>query len=237
MGLLSKLFNTFKRIRLNNRNAVVGQSLDYLLLSSLYAEQQSAYLNSYETGLPKSTLIEILEEYSAIYNKEQALTVLQDLKKRNTDANLEIVFSAFDNKDNAVEILKRNLPNDEYEFKLYIAMYRSLNTIVDELIAENIITHYSQISSVKDSAFDYGKGAFLARCCFELGYLSENEMKLYLEESYYELKTVCSTWSQYVASYVLGRAIWGGSHNSGMIQIGLDLLHHKKSPLKDKTYL
>lgn len=54
MAFPLKLLNTFKSIRLNDKNAVYGSSLDHLLVGSMYAEQQSAYLNSYETGINKS---------------------------------------------------------------------------------------------------------------------------------------------------------------------------------------
>ena len=73
MVFLSKIFNAFKSIRLNDKNVVVGQQLDYLLISSMYAEQQSAYLNSYETGLSKSILKTILEDYWSIFDKDGAI--------------------------------------------------------------------------------------------------------------------------------------------------------------------
>ncbi|MDR6969555.1 hypothetical protein J2X31_003588 [Flavobacterium arsenatis] len=237
MGFFSKLLNTFKSIRLNEKNAVNGQLLDHLLVGSMYAEQQSAYLNSYETGLNTSIIKELVESYWDIYSKEDALLILQDLHDRNQDNYLDIVYKAFEDKENYVQILKSDLPNEKEVFEYYLNLYRKLNNIVPELIEHKVITNFSEIKKTKDSGWNYGRATFLARCCFELGYLTENELKDYLEKTYKALKINCSTWKEYTTSYIFGRAIWGGPNNSGMIQIADDLLNHPKSPLNRKNYL
>lgn len=237
MSLFSKIFNSFKSIRLNGKNGLTGHSLDCLLISSMYAEQQSAYLNSYETGLNKSDLKTIVETYWDIYNRDNAIEILQDLQGRNQDLNVDVVYNAFESRENYVEILKSNLPKEEGVFEYYLDLFRKLNNIVPEIIEQNVITNFSQIKKTKDIAWNYGRAAFLSRCCYDLGYLSEIELKDYLEKSYKELKHHCATWKEYTASYIFGRAIWGGSNNDGMIQIADDLLNNEKSPLKGKNYL
>ncbi|MBS7229671.1 DUF1266 domain-containing protein [Flavobacterium psychroterrae] len=237
MSVFSKIFNAFKSIRLNDKNKVVGQQLDYLLISSMYAEQQSAYLNSYETGLSKSTIKTILEDYWSVFDKETAIAILLDLQERNQDQYINVVYSAFENKENYVAILKSDLPNEEEIFQEYLQIYRSLNNVIPELLEQNVIKNFAQIKKIKDSAWNYGRGSFLSRCCYEAGYLSETEMKEYLRNSYVGIKNYCLTWEEYTISYIFGRALWGGSNNSGMIQIADDLLHNAKSPLKDKKYL
>lgn len=237
MGFFSKILNSFKSIRLNEKNAVNGYLLDHLLVGSMYAEQQSAYLNSYETGLNKSDITKLVEDYWEIYNQEQAVEILQSLHSRNQDENIAIVYKALDDKANYVEILKSNLSSEEGVFENCLALFRKLNNLVPELIEQKIITNFSQIKTTKDSAWNYGRAVFLARCCFELGYLSENELKEYLAKSHADLKKYCSTWQEYTTSYIFGRAIWGGANNGGMVAIANDLLNNENSPLKNKTYL
>lgn len=97
MNLFSKIFNAFKSIRLNDKNAVNGEQLDYLLISSMYAEQQSAYLNSYETGLGKSTLKTILEDYWNVFDKNDAMEILLDLQNSSVNCltnNFKISFNS-----------------------------------------------------------------------------------------------------------------------------------------------
>lgn len=237
MSLLSKIFNAFKSLQLNDKNVLTGRSLDHLLVGSMYAEQQSAYLNSYETGLSKSNIKKLLEKYWGIYDRNNALEILQDLHERNQDLNIDVVYNAFENKANYVEILKSNLPKEEGVFEYYLDVYRKLNNTVPDLIEQKVFTDFSQIRKTKDTAWNYGRGAFLARCCYESGYLSEAELKDYLEKSYTALKQHCQTWKEYTTSYIFGRAIWGGADNNGMIFIAEDLLNNEKSPLKNKGYL
>lgn len=237
MGFFSKILNSFEDIRLNKKNEVRGYLLDHLLIGSMYAEQQSAYLNSYETGLNKSYVGKLVETYWGIYNQNQAIEILQSLHNRNQDENMNIVYKAFEDRENYVDILKSNLPNENDIFEYYLNLFRKLNNIVPELIEQKIITTFSQLKKTKDSGWNYGRGVFLARCCYELGYLSENELKEYLAKSYSDLKKYCSTWQEYTTSYIFGRAIWGGANNNGMVQIANDLLHNDNSPLKNKTYI
>ncbi|WP_264550592.1 DUF1266 domain-containing protein [Flavobacterium sp. N2038] len=237
MGFFSKILNSFKSIRLNKKNEVRGYLLDHLLIGSMYAEQQSAYLNSYETGLNKSDIDKLVETYWGIYNKDQAIEILQSLHNRNQDEYMDVVYKAFEDRENYVDILKSNLPKEDDVFDYYLNLFRALNNIVPELIEQKIMTTFSQIKKTKDSGWNYGRSAFLARCCYELGYLSENELKEYLAKSYTDLKKYCSTWQEYTTSYIFGRAIWGGTNNNGMVQIANDLLNNDNSPLKNKTYL
>lgn len=237
MSIFSKLINAFKNLRLNDKNVVIGLQLDHLLISSMYAEQQSAYLNSYETGLDKATLKTILEDYWEIFDKDDAIEVLSDLQNRNQDEYLDIVYNAFENRENYVAILKSNLPDEEDVFKHYVEIYRKLSNVVPELVEQGVFQDFSAIKNIRDTAWNYGRGAFLSRCCYEAGYISEVELIEYLQKSHTGLRNYCRTWKEYTTSYIFGRAIWGGSNNDGMIQIADDLLNSEKSPLKNKIYL
>jgi hypothetical protein len=203
----------------------------------MYAEQQSAFLNSYETGLDKGTLKTILEDYWEIFDKDDAIEVLSDLQNRNQDEYLDIVYIAFENRENYVAILKSNLPDEEDVFKHYVEIYRKLSNVVPELVEQNVFQDFSAIKNIRDTAWNYGRGAFLSRCCYEAGYISEVELIEYLQKSHTGLRNYCRTWKEYTTSYIFGRAIWGGSNNDGMIQIADDLLNSEKSPLKNKIYL
>ncbi|REC62539.1 DUF1266 domain-containing protein [Chryseobacterium pennae] len=237
MGILSKFLSSFKSIRLNDKNTVNGYLLDHLLIGSMYAEQQSAYLNSYETGVNRSDIIKLIETYWGISDQNQAIETLQSLHDRNQDENLDIVYKAFENPENYVDILRSNLSNEDEAFEYYLDHFRKLRKAVPELIEQKIITDFSQLKKIKDSGWNYGRSVFLARCCYELGYISEKEIIEYLAKSHRELKKYCSTWKEYTISYIFGRAIWGGGNNNGMVQIADDLLNNNRSPLKNKIYL
>lgn len=237
MAFLSKFLNSFKSMRLNDKNIVNGYLLDHLLVGSMYAEQQSAYLNSYETGLNKPHIIKLVETYWEISDQNQAIEILQSLHYRNQDENLDIVYKAYENSENYVEILRSNLSDEEGAFEYYLGLFRKLKSVVPELIEEKIITDFAQLKKAKDSGWNYGRSVFLARCCCELGYISEKELMAYLAKAHEELKRYCSSWKEYTTSYIFGRALWGGGNNNGMVQIANDLLNNSQSPLKNKVYL
>lgn len=237
MGLLSKFLNSFKSMRLNDKNRINGYLLDHLLVGSMYAEQQSAYLNSYETGVDKSDITELVETYWGISDQDQAIEILQSLHTRNQDEDIDVVYKAFENSENYVDILRLNLPNEESVFEYYLNLFRTLKNVVPELIEQKIITDFTQLKKIKDSGWNYGRSVFLARCCHELGYISEKELIEYLAKSHRELKKYCSTWKEYTTSYIFGRAIWVGGSNNGVVQIANDLLNNHQSPLKNRTCL
>ncbi|WP_253468527.1 DUF1266 domain-containing protein [Flavobacterium sp. HSC-61S13] len=237
MSVFFKIINAFRSIRLNTKKGLQGMPLNYVLVSSMYAEQQSAYINSFETGLRKSILKKLLEDYWHIGDKNAAVETLLDLQNRNDDTYINVVYGAWAVKDDYVDFLKSNLPEEEDAFKYYIGIYRKLKNVVPELIELGVIKEFSDLKTIKDSGWNYGRAAFLARCCFEMGYISEVEMQQYLENGYLGLKKYCKTWEEYTISYILGRAIWSGANISGMVQIAEHLLQNEKSPLKRRAYI
>lgn len=226
MSFLKKIFSAFSDFRLNNNQPLYGQQLDQILVGSMYASQQSAYLNSFVTGLSHNEIKKLLQDYWGIYNSEDAKKTLSSLIEKNNDTYISIVYEAYKNKDNYVEILKSGLPDDENIFRQYLQIYRKLSNVIPEVTAQGLFENYSVLEKTKDAGWNYGRASFIARCCFEMDYLSENELKQYLEASYNGLKKYCKTWREYTSSYVYGRALSGGSHNSGMISIAEDLLNN-----------
>lgn len=237
MSFLKKIFRAFSGLRLNNDQPLSGLQLDHVLVGAMYAAQQTAYLNSYETGLSKGEVQNLLQNYWDIHTIQNAQEVLSSLIERNNDPYISVVYEAYENKSDYVEILKSGLPDDEITLQEYVQVYRKLSNVIPEVTAQGLFENYAVLKRTKDAGWNYGRGSFIARCCFEAGYLTKNELQQYLEESYKGLKKHCKSWSEYTSSYVYGRALWGGSHNEGMISIATDLLNNKKSPLSEKTYL
>lgn len=237
MNFLKKFLSAFSGLQLNDDQPLQGQQLDYILVSSMYASQQSAYLNSYVTGLDKGIINKLLQDYWGIYSSEEANKTLNSLIERNNDPYISVVYKAYGNKESYVDILKSGLPDDENTFQEYVQLYRELGNVIPEIIAAGLFENYAALERTRDTGWNYGRATFIARCCFEMGYLSENELKQYIEVSYNGLKNFCKTWKEYTSSYVYGRALAGGPHNNGMISIAEDLLNNEKSPLKAKKYI
>lgn len=237
MGFLRKIIRAFSGLRLNTDQPLSGKQLDHVLVGAMYAAQQSAYLNAYATGLSKSEVKQLLQDHWGIYNTEDAHEELTSLIERNNDPAIAVVYEACENKANYVEILKSGLPEDENTFQHYVQVYRKFNNVIPQVMAQGLFENFAVLKRTKDAGWNYGRSAFIARCCFEMGYLTEKELRQYLETGYQGLKAYCKTWKEYTSSYVYGRALWGGSHNEGMIAIGENLLKNPKSPLKEKQFI
>lgn len=237
MGFFSNFFNAQKNVRINKENGVNGIFLNHLLTSSMYAEQQSAYLNSYETGLNQSDIKNIIENTWYILNKEDVLETLEDLLYKNQDEQMNVVYLTYNNSSNYVEILKTKLPYNQDIFIHYLEIYEEFKKVVPELIENEVIKDASELTHIKDSGWNIGRASFLARCSYELGYLNKEELIVFLEKCYSELKKYCNTWKEYTKSYILGGAIWDDSNNNEMISIANRLLNNENSPLKNKTYI
>ncbi len=233
MGFFSKLLGAFKSIRLNEQEGLLGQELKHVLVSSMYAEQQGAYLNSYATGIKNDMRKTILEEYWSVFNREDALQTLDYLLDKYNNNQISVLFKALASPNNYSEIIKREIAETELEEA--IDTFRNLREVTNEMISSKFISNANELSSAGESGWHAGRGAFIARCCYEMNYISEIELKQYLLKFYTELKKSCKNWEEYTKSYVLGRALWGGSNNGGMIAIANDLLTNDKSPLKNNT--
>jgi hypothetical protein len=233
MGFFSKLLGALKSIRINDQAALQGTDLKHVLVSSMYAEQQNAYLNSYATGIKNDERKKILEDYWSILNREDALLKLDYLLDKYNHHQIDTLFKALASPNNYAEIIKSEIAEDEMEEA--VNTFRNLRVVTNELIASKFIANIDEFNVIGESGWHSGRGAFIARLCFEMNYISELELKQYLLKFYTELKKKCKTWEEYTKSYVLGRGLWGGSNNDGMIFIANDLLTNDKSPLKHNT--
>lgn len=232
MNIIPKLLRMIRGMRINKKAALSGHELDLVLVSSMYAAQQIAYLNSYTLGIGKNELQTMLSQYWQITDKESAFEILQHLKEKHQDPYQDILYRAYENEGDS-EVILSEIPQELYSE--YVYYLECIQTAVKELVEANYIKDYSEIKHIKDSGWNLGRGAYIARVIYDLGWIDGEALKEILETFYQQLKSCCNTWEEYVKSYVFGRAIWGGSYNHGMMQVGNDLLNNNKSPLKGKT--
>lgn len=71
----------------------------------------------------------------------------------------------------------------------------------------------------------------MARACYDMKYISEDEAWHYINHAYEMVHSRFSSWHDFAMSYVIGRALWGGksASNSGMMYMAEDLLKSEKS--------
>lgn len=108
-GTLKKIFKALSGPQINKENPLHGQQLKEVLISSMYASQQSAYLNSYETGLDRSLRWEILRNWWSITDRQSAIETLSYLLHSGYLDLFQTVLKAFrDQSGNYAEIICRH---------------------------------------------------------------------------------------------------------------------------------
>lgn len=224
-------------LRLNKKNGLTGKKLDHVLTSSMYAMQDWAYLNSYETGLSHQQLEALVGHYWKIKDRHAGLEIINHLMKRNRSENLDALYVAYEIADYP-QYLKFKLYEDEEEIiKEYIKYFDRLKIIVPQLIEKGVFKEYEEVKKVQDAGWNLAQASFLIRSCYDLGYLQQPEVEALLERIHQELKKHCSTWGEYSASFILGREIDGWEHTDRIIWKAEKLLTDKRSPLSDKTLI
>ncbi len=230
MGIVSKLFNAlFNNVRLNNTNPLMGDALKQVLVSAMYAEQQSAYLNSYETGIADSDAKTILQEYWGIHSKAAAEDTLSYLLRKGHSYYFDAIYMALTTeKNNYAAYLQSAFPPEELEKG--ISLFRGLRSNIDTLVNDKVITRIEDLQTYKVYGWDYGRLSFMTRLCYEHQLIPEHVMKQFLRESLEGTKRAYTNWGDFSKGYIIGRAMWGGQDNSGMTGIANSLLTNKKSP-------
>lgn len=244
---MKRIFEKAKRLNLalkgglnlnsNPQKRVKGRQLNSLLTSSMFAVEDLAYLNSFETGLDEHSLDVLVHQYWKIYDREAANEILDHLLKRNRNENLAVIYEAYEVADYA-DFLKFRLKEDEEDIiKEYIVYLEQLFKVVPTLIEQGVFTDYKQVKKVQDLGWNVSRGAFLARACYDLGYFELKELQIHLDRFYKELQGRCSTWREYTQSYLLGRAIEEMPHQENCTVKAEKLLTSKRSPLYKKIKL
>ena len=101
-----------------------------------------------------------------------------------------------------------------------------MKEVYEELIAYEVITSKEDIARYGVIGWDAGRINFVARACCDMKYISEMEAWNYIDKAYELAHSSFTSWHDMAMSYVIGRAIWGGTnaHNLGMKGMADDLL-------------
>lgn len=86
------------------------------------------------------------------------------------------------------------------------------------------------------AAWDYGRAVFVARDCYHVGYLSEEEAWQYITLAVLNATNTYSNWREYIAAYILGRAIGFGSDCTDHYKTLDYLLNNNESPLNTNSF-
>lgn len=227
---LRRLFGS--SIRLNPKSTLSEADYRKLAIGSLYAVQQGGYLNTLRLDVDQR-LPTILGEWWGINGRADALDTLDELTQGGYDELFPLVYKAFTTPGNEqkMAILQNNL-TDEEKLEKAASQLQNLTATFDELKSCKVVENEADVARYGVVGWDAGRLNFVARACYDMGYISDEEAWKYIDKAYEMAHPRFQSWHDFAMSYVIGRAMWGGpnAHNSGMAYMAEELLTKPNSP-------
>lgn len=235
--------------------------LEAINIGAINAEQTSAFCDTLETGSDKSDTQENLSEYYEIDDRKSALKTLdwflneghriyfENIKEivsgshkldLNNDDEVNNVITGIGKNIMMKTLIDEGLSDEEITDMFQIICNNAFSYIsnlldketTDFLIEENIIKDKSDFSKKSILAWDMGRLVLVTRCCYDVGYISEEEAWHYIEKAHSNSQKLYSNWKEFADAYVIGRATWGGYNMmlDGINSIAQDLVNDEDSP-------
>lgn len=227
-----KIIRAFGGIRLDSNSNLSQQQYKKLSIGSLYALQQGAYLNSLTLDIPDK-LPTILGRWWGISTARDARDTLEYLCQNGFDTYFPFVYQAFllDKEEEQDQIFQQNMPSQE-DYNKAVEQLHNLKETYEELVECGVISSKEDVGRYGVIGWDAGRINFMARACYDANYISEAEAWEYIDKAYDLAHSHFTSWHDLAMSYVIGRAMWGGTgaHNSGMKLLADDLLSKPNSP-------
>ncbi|PIE98645.1 MAG: hypothetical protein CR988_02250 [Treponema sp.] len=228
----------FSRVYLNDNSTLTNLEYKKIALGALYSEQQTAYINSLETGLKESEIRNLLSEWWRIYSSEEAYKSLEKIANEGQRSYFDIVFKAYKITDvnERTNFIKTSFDINDERYQEHVQnVYSQLDNLrgtFSELKENEIIRNDIDLKRYNNIAWDCGRLVFLSRLCFDIKYISESEAWKYIDYAYELAIENFYSWKDFSRSYIIGRSMWGGKGcaNIGIMEIAKELLEHEKSP-------
>lgn len=233
----------FDKIYWNDKANLGKDQYRKLAIGALYSEQQTAFINSLETGLGKEHLQEILANWWGIDSTAEAHSTLSYLRDKGFRYYFPTIMQAYrSNEGNEESIIVNGLNNSDPDYDedvdKALSQLHHLNETWEELTSNNIINDINDVEKYGNVGWDCGRLVFLTRISYDAGYISKDEAWSYIDAAYVLAKSHFMSWEDFSKSYIIGRGMWGGLDcaNTGIMDISEYLLKEEKSPLTQMSF-
>lgn len=237
MGFLKKMAKIIsnKKYRRNPDEKVLAPE-KYIALNvgAINAEQVMYYCDSIKTGADIVEIKKNCADYYGIVNREIALETLDWLKNRGHRIFYEAIKEFASGRSSAID--DRILEEDE-KSKTY-SYINNLKDSIGSLKEHGFIENRANLSSLSIVAWDMGRLILLSRCCYECGYLDEEETWDYIMSGNEKCKEHYLNWKELATGYIVGRSMWSGNNMAlwGIMDIAKGLLKDEQSPWLKYTF-
>ena len=205
-------------------------------IGAINAEQTEYYCDSLSTGSSVEDIKENLSDYYDITDRESALETLEWLFASGHRVYFDLIKGAISGRETQID--GSGLDEDDIaRIKEYIS---NLQESLGDLIGYDFIKLKQPADLYQQSiaAWDMGRLVLVTRCCFDAGYISDEEAWHYIFNARHLSQESYISWEDFASGYVIGRAMWSGNTMSlsGIIAITQGLLKDEESPWKQCAF-
>lgn len=229
-GMLSDLFSSEDYKKNPVPRELTEEQLAGISIGAINSEQTGYYCDSLETGAEIPDIKENLEDYYGITDSASAIDTLDWLLKRGHRVYFDAIKDVASGRGAGV-----NVSGPESGEQERVGEYISnLEEASDDLAEEDYIKSKSDLADISVTAWDMGRLVLVTRCCFDVGYISEDDAWRYINSARISCREQYGSWKELARGYVVGRAMWSGSDMalSGIMAIAEGLLEDDGSPWK-----
>lgn len=226
---IRKMRGVFKKIHIHPDMSLSDERYRQLALGAIYSEQQSAFINSLTTGIPPTEIKSMLNSWWEVSDTSSAKNTLDFLLDNARNNVFPYVFKSYKNKEETITF--STFTDVQKKEKAYRELQHLKDTFSD-LQKEGIITNSEELERLGTDGWELGRLVYVARMCFDAGFLSETETWNYISDAFGVAREKFSNWKDFAYSYVIGRSLWSGkdSANNGIAYIAKYLLSEPESP-------
>ena len=234
--MISKIFDN-ERYRKNPvPQNLAKEQFAAINIGAINAEQTEYFCDSLSTGSSVADIKENLSNYYDIIDRESALGTLKWLYVSGHRAYFDVVKEIISGRETQIDSVEFD-QDDSARIKEYIS---NLQKSLDDLIGYDFIKLKQAADLHQQSivAWDMGRLVLVTRCCFDAGYISDEEAWQYIFNARHLSQESYTSWEDFACGYVIGRAMWSGNTMSltGIIAITHGLLQDEESPWKQCAF-
>lgn len=233
-GMLSKLFDSEQYRKNPVPQNLSPERFAAINIGAINAEQTEYFCDSLTTGADVDEIKENLSDYYDISDRDSALETLEWLYTSGHRVYFDAIKGVVSGQD--TQIYADGLDAEDIDrIREYLS---NLRESIDELMQENFLKQRADLAQCSILAWDMGRLVLVTRCCFDAGYISDEEAWSYIWNARQVSKEKYASWIEFAAGYVIGRAMWSGNNMSltGIISITQGLLQDDESPWKQADF-
>lgn len=198
-----------------------------LALSGITFAQNQEGFSALQSPTSQPVLKNTLKSYWEIQNKADALQTMAWLKVVGHSEQFEQLRVALLTKTNGDQATYDKLK------PLFAQSLKLENTKASSFVLDLVWEHRNDLGDKKLKAWDYGRLVGVARWSYSAGYISEDEAWKNILFAGHQIQSSYSSWQDFEANYLLGRAFWSHNTNNSDVTQGIEWMNtNPKSPWK-----